>query len=284
MAKASLQTFNALSTQWGGNDQTGSGEMAENNDMAAPLALSDVTAALGLLSRLPISVNTERATARGAKAAWAYPIAGLILALIAGVVTQCALWLGLPNALAAGLTLATLIITTGAMHEDGLADSADGLWGGWDKDHRLKIMKDSFVGTYGVLALALSLLLRWSALALILDHGMLWPALLVSATLSRAVMVPIMATLVHARTEGLSHAVGRPPHQTAYIALAVATVAALILVQFWALWLVITCTFTALACAAIAKSKIGGQTGDILGATQQLTEITALLTLAALLT
>ena len=258
--------------------------MAQNNDKTALLALSDVTAALGLLSRLPISVDTDRATERGAKAAWAYPIAGLLLALIAGAVTQVALWLGLPNTLAAGLTLATLIITTGAMHEDGLADSADGLWGGWDKEHRLKIMKDSFIGTYGLLALALTLLLRWSALTLILDHGLLWPALLVSAMLSRAVMVPMMATIPHARTEGLSHSVGRPPVQTAYIALAIATVAALILVQLWALWLIIASALTALACAAIAKSKIEGQTGDILGATQQLTEIAALLTLAALLT
>ena len=258
--------------------------MAQNNDKPMSFVLFDITAALGLLSRLPISVNTDRATERGASAAWAYPIAGLILALIAGAITQAAIWVGLPNALAAALTLATLIITTGAMHEDGLADSADGLWGGWDKDHRLKIMKDSFVGTYGVLALGLGLLLRWSALTLILDLGMLWPALLVSTMLSRAVMVPMMASLPHARTEGLSHSVGRPPLLTAYIALAIAAVAALILIQLWVIWLVAACALTALACAAIAKSKIGGQTGDILGATQQLTEITALLTFAALLT
>ncbi len=257
--------------------------MAQNSDKTTPFALSDIAAALGLLSRLPISVDTERAKQRGALAAWAYPIAGLILALIAGIVTQCALWLGLPSTLAAGLTLATLITTTGAMHEDGLADSADGLWGGWDTDHRLKIMKDSFIGTYGVLALGLSLLLRWSALTLILENDMLWPALLAGTMLSRAVMVPMMAFLPHARTEGLSHSVGRPPVQTAYIALAIVAVATLILVQFWALWLVVTCALTALICATIAKSKIKGQTGDILGATQQLTEITALLTLAALL-
>ena len=257
--------------------------MGQNNDKTALLAISDVAAALGLLSRLPISVDTDRATERGASAAWAYPLAGLILALIAGAVAQTALWLGLPSTIAAGLTLATLIITTGAMHEDGLADSADGLWGGWDKDHRLKIMKDSFIGTYGVLVLALSLLFRWSALGVVLDHGMLWPAILVYAMLSRAMMVPIMTALPHARTEGLSHSVGRPPPQTAYIALAIAAVATLVLVQIWALWLIAACALTAFTCAAIAKSKIGGQTGDILGATQQLTEIATLLTLAALL-
>ena len=257
--------------------------MAQNHDTTALLAPSDVTAALGLLSRLPITVETDRTSERGGLAAWAFPLVGLILALIAGAVTQAALWLGLPSSLAAGLTLAILIITTGAMHEDGLADSADGLWGGWDKDHRLKIMKDSFIGTYGMLALALGLVLRWSALTLILEHGMLWPAILACAMLSRAVMVPMMVFLPHARTEGLSHSVGRPPVQTAYVALAIAAAATLLLFQLWALWLVATCALTALACAAIAKSKIGGQTGDILGATQQLTDITALLTLAALM-
>ncbi|SMX37774.1 adenosylcobinamide-GDP ribazoletransferase [Octadecabacter ascidiaceicola] len=258
--------------------------MTQNNDKTAPLSLSDIAAALGLLSRLSIPVDTDRAMQRGALASWAYPIAGLALALIAGAVTQIALLLVLPATLAAALTLATLIIATGAMHEDGLADSADGLWGGWDKEHRLKIMKDSHIGTYGVLALALSLLLRWSAYTVIIDHGMLWPAILTSAMVSRAVMVPIMATLPHARTEGLSHSVGRPTMQTAYIALAIAAVASLVLVQFWAVWLVAACAISTLGCIAIAKSKIEGQTGDILGATQQLTEITALLTLAALLT
>ncbi|MEL6640743.1 MAG: adenosylcobinamide-GDP ribazoletransferase, partial [Pseudomonadota bacterium] len=113
----------------------------------------DVPAALGLLTRLPIPVDAEKAQARGAAAAWAYPIVGLVL----GAILVCAAWglsaLGVPEEVTALLLIATAVVITGALHEDGLADSADGLWGGWDKTRRLEIMKDSSIGAYGVLAL-----------------------------------------------------------------------------------------------------------------------------------
>ena len=245
--------------------------------------LHDVPAALGLLSRLPIPVNESRVTARGARAAWAYPLAGLALALVAGAVAQIGLWLGLPAALVAGLTLATLIITTGAMHEDGLADAADGLWGGWDVAHRLEIMKDSHIGVYGVIAVGLGTGLRWQALTLIIGAGALWPALIVTAALSRAVMVPVMVHLPHARATGLSHAVGHPSRQTGLIALIIATLPALIFWHMTALWLLTVAALATLTCAALAKSRLNGQTGDILGATQQITDIAVLLTMATLL-
>lgn len=257
--------------------------MSNNNDIAPLMAFSDIPAALGLLSRVPVSVDTERATARGAKAAWAYPIAGLIIGFVACAIAQITLALGVPTPLVAGLTLATLVIITGAMHEDGLADTLDGLWGGWDKDHRLKIMKDSYIGVYGVAGLALSLALRWQALTIAIQHDMLWPTVLVTACLSRAVMVPVMARLPHAREYGLSHSVGRPDIKTAQIAVAIAAVIAIFAFGWPALWLLTIAALAPLVCAAIATAKIEGQTGDILGATQQVTEIALLLTIATLL-
>lgn len=253
------------------------------HDKSPLVTLSDVAASLGLLSRLPVRVDSAVAAQRGAQAAWAYPIAGLILALLAASVAQLALWLALPAGLSAGLCLVTLITTTGAMHEDGLADTADGFWGGWDKARRLAIMKDSHIGTYGVLALILSLGLRWLALTHLIDAGHLWAGLIATAMISRAVMLPVMARLPHARDTGLSHAVGRPSLTTSRIGETVAVAAALVLWQVSGLWLIATALLAVLACAAIAKSKINGQTGDVLGATQQITEITLLLTLAALL-
>lgn len=249
-------------------------------DKSSLVALGDVPAALGLLSRLPVRVDADRATARGAQAAWAYPVAGLILALIACAVGQIALWLGLPAPLTAGIVLATLTIITGAMHEDGLADAADGLWGGWDKDRRLAIMKDSHIGAYGVIALVLGLGLRWHAINTAIQYDMLWPAVIAATMLSRAVMVPLMARLPNARDTGLSHSVGRPSITTARIAEATAIAAALILFQFTGVWLILAALIAAVACAMIAKAKIGGQTGDILGATQQVTEIAVLLSIA----
>jgi adenosylcobinamide-GDP ribazoletransferase len=257
--------------------------MARDTDKGRFGAPWDIAAALGLLSRLPVRIDTDRATARGAASAWAYPLAGLILGALACVTGQIALWLGLTDNLSAGLTLATLVIITGAMHEDGLADTADGLWGGWDKNHRLKIMKDSHTGVYGVLALTLGLGLRWQALTLIIAHGALWPAVLATAMLSRAAMVPVMAYLPHAREDGLSQSVGRPETKTALIAVAIAAIASLILLHITGLTLIAAALIATLACAAIAKAKINGQTGDILGATQQISEIAMLLTLAALL-
>lgn len=245
--------------------------------------LRDVAAAIGLLSRLPVRVNEAHATARGASAAWAYPLAGLVVGLIACVVGQIALSLGLAASLVAGLIIATVVIITGAMHEDGLADAADGLWGGWDKTRRLEIMKDSSIGAYGVIALVLGLGLRWQALTVLIGVGGVWVPVLAAAMISRAVMVPVMARLPHARDTGLSHAVGRPDEMTALIAIAIAVIGALFLLQFSGLWVIAAAALSALACALIAKAKINGQTGDILGATQQVAEISMLLTLCALL-
>ncbi len=255
--------------------------MTRPDDTSALIALSDLPAAVGLLSRLPVRVNTDRATARGAKAAWAYPLAGALIAMLAGCVAQIALWLGLPVALVAGLTLGTLVITTGALHEDGLSDSADGLWGGWDTARRLEIMKDSRIGAYGVIALVLGLGLRWQALTVLLDTAP-WATLLVAAVISRASMVPMMAALPNARATGLSQSVGRPAVQTALLACLIAAVISLILLGFSALIVIAVTALITLGCAWIAKAKIGGQTGDILGATQQLTEIAVLLTLTVL--
>lgn len=257
--------------------------MAESHDNSQSVTWSDVPAAVGLLSRLPVRVDTDRATARGAKAAWAYPVAGLALALIAASMGQIALLLSFPAPLTAGLVLTCLIVTSGAMHEDGLADSADGLWGGWDKERRLKIMKDSHIGTYGVLALVLSVGLRWQALTLLIAAGLLWPAVIVAAMLSRAVMVPVMARLPHARDSGLAHAVGKPDARATLLACGIAAVAALMLAQLVGVWLIALAALSAYACARLATAKIGGQTGDILGATQQITEITLLLALTALI-
>lgn len=252
-------------------------------DMMQRLHGNDIPAAIGLLSRVPVPVDAELATSRGAQAAWAYPVAGLVVALIAAVVGQALLLFGVSAPLTAGLVLATLVIVTGAMHEDGLADAADGLWGGWNKDRRLVIMKDSRIGAYGVITLVLGLGLRWQALTLVIAAGALWPALIATAMLSRAIMVPLMARLPHARDTGLSHSVGRPDITTSRIAEGLAVVVAIMLFGLSGLWLIAITLATGMGCAAIARGKIGGQTGDILGATQQITEIALLITLSVLL-
>lgn len=244
------------------------------------LAPSDIATALGLLSRLPVPpAHMDRAAA----AAWAYPVAGLILGALAALAGAIAHGIGLPSPLTALIALGFLSIATGAMHEDGLADTADGLWGGWTRERRLEIMKDSHIGTYGVVALILSVAARWAALTLLYDigAGAGAAALIVAATLSRATMPLLMARLPHARAGGLSHSVGSVPSRTAWLALGFAAGAALLLTGWSGLPAIGWALAAALAIGFIARSMIGGQTGDILGATQQTAEIAILFSLVA---
>ncbi|MGM0662102.1 MAG: adenosylcobinamide-GDP ribazoletransferase [Pseudomonadota bacterium] len=255
--------------------------MAETDpatDPAADTALMrarDVAQAVSLLSRLPL-----RGTAhdRGARAAWAYPVAGMVVGVLAASGGALAQGLGLPAPLAALVALGLLVICTGALHEDGLADSADGLWGGWSRERRLEIMKDSHIGTYGVIALVLSLGARWAALWLLFTQGPATAAaaIVASAGLSRAVMPCVMAALRHARATGLSHSQGRPSPRTAALGLGIAGATTLLLTGGAGIWAVIWALIAASLVARIAQVKIGGQTGDILGATQQITEIAVL--------
>jgi len=236
---------------------------------------TDFPLALALLTRLPVHVSSFE---RGAKAAWAYPLVGLVTGGLAGLTGLIALWAGLATPLSALISLAILILLTGAMHEDGLADTADGLWGGWDPARRLEIMKDSHIGGYGVIALVLSLSGRWTALWILFSTSpsAALTALLVAPMLSRAAMPAVMAALPHARDQGLSHSTGRPPSATAILAVGIAVILGFLLLGWGifpaAFWVALV-TF---ALARIARAKIGGQTGDILGATQQITEITVL--------
>jgi adenosylcobinamide-GDP ribazoletransferase len=258
------------------------GHLVANRDMII-MHWHDIPAAAGLLTRVPVQVNTDLATKRGPLAAWAYPVIGVKIAIAMIVLGLLATWFGIAAPISAGLILATSVILTGAMHEDGLADSADGLWGGWDKAKRLDIMKDSRTGAYGVLAIVLSMIIRWAALTAILQTDHWIAAIIATAMLSRAAMVALMTGLPNARDGGLSQSVGRPKPVTAWLAIGVATAGCFIALGLTAGSLLIVAGVTTSLWAGIAHRKIGGQTGDILGATQQLTEIALLITLSAIL-
>ena len=243
--------------------------------------LADVLDALTFLSRLPFARNVRKA--RGANAAWAWPVAGLILAGIAGVVAALASWLGFGAGASAVVALTILIVATGALHEDGLADSFDGLWGGWTRERRLEIMRDSRIGTYGVIALVLSIVARWTAISALIAAGsdLAVAALFIAAATSRAAMTATMVLLPNARDDGLSKLTGRPSNEVATASVGIAGLVAVALGGWSVLFVVPGVGIIAWGWARVAKSRIGGQTGDILGASQQLCEITALLVLAA---
>lgn len=244
-------------------------------------ALTDLRSALGLLTRLPFPQTGL--TPRGAEAAWAFPLVGVVIGAVGVLAGAAALWLGLPNGVAAAAALGAQAMATGAMHEDGLADTADGLWGGWDKARRLEIMKDSSIGSYGVMALLVLGLARWSALTALLAAGG-WAALLAAGALSRVPLVLMMVAMPNARGGGLSKAVGVPEPGTAALAAALGLGLALLLVGSAAFGMIALAALLCLALARLAQVKIGGQTGDILGASQQLAEAATLAVAAAALT
>lgn len=245
--------------------------MRQQNDLFGDPAL-----ALSLLTRLPIKID-ESAYARSAQAAWAYPLVGVVTGLIACLAAWAVLLMGLPLWCAAIFAIGAGVIVTGAMHEDGLADCADGFWGGWDPAMRLKIMKDSQIGTYGLLALLAAQGLRFGAVLEILRLED-WALPLIAVHIaSRAAMPVVMNALPHARDTGLSRSVGKVTKVAAMKAVGIGALALLLAFGSESILLFSVAAVVTFGAAKLAKAKIGGQTGDVCGATQQSVEISLLL-------
>ncbi len=230
----------------------------------------DVLAAFGLLSRIPVPFAPARPAA-----AWAWPLVGLGIGGAGAGVGFLALAAGVSGGVAAVLVIAVQGVLTGALHEDGLADCADGFFGGHDRARRLEIMKDSQIGSFGALALMLVVLARWAALAGLMAAGA-WGAVIAAAVLARAPMAVLMAVMPNARGTGLSASVGAPPVGAAIGAVGLALALALALAGWVGLVMALVAGLVALAVALVARAKIGGQTGDVLGASAVLAEVCAL--------
>lgn len=252
--------------------------MSDQNQIWQP---HDVLTSFALLSRLPVPVDHSRAGRRGAQAAWAYPLVGLVLGGAAGLLGWLLQWLGLPFGMIAVFVLAVLVLATGAMHEDGLADCADGIWGGHTPARRLEIMKDSRIGAYGAIALVLALLARWSGIISLHGPDLVLTLAAIGAA-SRAMMVVVMYALQPARKTGLAASTGSPGAATTATALLIGLLACLLTGLSGFILFAIIAAF-ALPLAKTAQRLLGGHTGDVLGGTQQITEIAGLAAAIALL-
>lgn len=246
-----------------------------------PRFLTDIVLAFCLLTRLPMPHLPPETFNQGARAIWAYALVGIFIGATMLGIGMAGLALGLPATLAAGLIIAAGILLTGGLHEDGLADTADGIWGGQTKEQCLEIMKDSRIGTYGTLALMVVIGLRWAAFAALLPVAP--AAIIVAATVSRASMTILMISLPHARSDGLSHSLGPGSRPSVFHGCCIALLCVGLCLG-GAGWITILpallCTFVL---HLLARAKLGGQSGDILGATQQISEALILITLVALL-
>jgi adenosylcobinamide-GDP ribazoletransferase len=243
--------------------------------------LAELAAAFALLTRLPVHrLQLPRLTVPS-EAVWAYPVVGAVVGAIGGAVYWLTHSLSFPPALAAICALVAMILATGALHEDGFADFADGLAGD-TKERSLAIMRDHEIGTYGVLALLLSLAMRATAIALIAEPRAVMAALIAADAASRLSAVLIMAALPLARRDGMSASVGSPTAGLAAIALGVTFIIAWLLLPFGvALLLILSAIVSAVVIGRVALIRLGGQTGDVLGASSQISECLALILLVA---
>jgi adenosylcobinamide-GDP ribazoletransferase len=238
-------------------------------------------AAVAFLTRIPVAQHHE-SDWRLADSAWAFPLVGAGVGAVAAFVFLVAQLIGVGDWPAALLSVFAGLLLTGAIHEDGLADTADGLLGGHDRDAKLAIMRDSRHGTFGVLAIVLSVGLRAAALAQIGEAVHAGLALVAAHTVSRAMLPAAMYALPPARDEGLGAAAGRPRASAAITAAAIAVAIGLAslgpLHGAFALGAAGAAVFGA---AALVRREIGGYTGDVLGALQQIAETVMLLAAAA---
>lgn len=236
--------------------------------------VADLADAVGFLTR----IRLPGAGARGegvVESAWAFALVGAGVGIAGAAVLVLGRAIGLPPAVAAALAVAAAVILTGALHEDGLADTFDG-FGGATPDRRLAIMADSRIGTFGMSALVLSLVIRIVALAAAASVSIVAAAtaLIAAETVSRAIMVGLWKQFPPAKADGLAAAFGAPSTgsvvqaaATGLFAWAVAMAAGISPVGAFAA--AILAIFAAYGVAMISMRAIGGRTGDTLGACQQ---------------
>ena len=243
----------------------------------------DAAIALVFFTRLPLP-HFDIPGRRLSDALWAAPLAGLAVACCGALVYAVAFQLGMPAGPAATLALAATMLTTGCLHEDGLSDTADGFGGGRTRERKLEIMRDSRIGSYGAAALGLSMLLRFSALAALPGPWAVFWALVAAHMASRALIPAFMQSLPGARADGLSAGAGGIAEATAFTALGLGLVGLLALGISGAVVAALVLAALFLGFRRLCRDQIGGQTGDTLGALQQLAEIVLLLSASALFT
>ena len=247
---------------------------------AAARRLAEARVAVVFLTRVPLRLGDGPAPGIGA-ASWAFPLCGVLVGAASWLAFAGATLLSLPPLICALLAVNAGAILTGALHEDGLADVADGFGGGRDHARKLEIMRDSAIGSYGVLALILTLALRAGSIAQIPSVGMALLAFIAMAAASRAAMQSVMAALPPARADGLGQMAGAPTRWRVVTGLALGALAIAPLGWPAAAAAALGVALGAAAVAILAWRQIGGQTGDVLGAAQQIAEVGGWLALIA---
>lgn len=233
--------------------------------------------AVRFLTRVPLRAAADDGGPRRG-IVW-FPVVGALVGLVTGAVYVFGIWLW-PALVAAAVAVATGMALTGAFHEDGLADTADALVGATHHEDALRILRDPTLGTYGVAALIASVTTRIAVLAG-LDARTAVAALVASHCLGRAAAVGAM-TVEPAGSDGLGTRYARGVGRREIVIGVVGGIAISVVAGGpWALGAAAAAGVGALLMTRYARRRIGGITGDILGAVEQGAEIAAILLLAA---
>jgi len=236
----------------------------------------ELGAALAFSTRLPLPRATPVTGSAVAQAAWALPVVGIVVGLIGAIVFGVAHRLGVPAWPAAALTVAATLAATGCLHEDGLADTADGFGGGKTREEKLAIMRDSRTGVFGACALAVTILLKAGVLAS-LGHGAAVAAALIAANAGARAAMPFFLFLPAARADGLAFDAGAPPRESTIASGVIGLAAAVVALGPVPALMAAVLVFVAVALfARLTIWQIGGQTGDVIGAVEQVCEIAIL--------
>ncbi|HSV30376.1 MAG TPA: adenosylcobinamide-GDP ribazoletransferase [Candidatus Omnitrophota bacterium] len=238
-------------------------------------AVADLHLAAAFLTRLPLPDLGPVAEGGLARAMRGFPLVGGGLGILAGLVFMAAHSV-LPAALAAVLAVLALVLLTGALHEDGLADTADGLGARGDRERRLEVMRDSRSGAYGVLALIFSIGIRAVALAQAPSGAAGLGALVAACALGRALVPAAMQVMPPARPDGLGAMAGVPDASVAALAAVLGLMLTVAGMGQAAPVVIVSAVAAALAVVAVARRALGGYTGDVLGAVVQAAEAAVL--------
>jgi len=242
----------------------------------------ELVGAVTLLTRVPVArLLGDRAWPDAVASVWAYPVVGVLVGGAGAVALWLAGRLAMPPGIGAILAIAATILLTGGLHEDGLADTADGLGGGGTVARKLEIMRDSRIGSYGTLALIVALAVRGTALAS-LPPATGVAALVAAGGLGRGAIVLTLLLLPPVRTDGLTASLRRLKSGVAITGLGLAAVTPVLLPAPVALGGIAGATAAAFAVAALARWQIGGATGDVLGAAEVVAECAVLCAVASI--
>ena len=228
--------------------------------------LEEVGLAFGLLTRLPMPAFDVRTAASLASSFWVFPIAGAFIGLAGATIFAAVRAAGLSDQIGAILGLCTMVVLTGALHEDGFADFWDGVGGGKTLERRLEIMRDSRIGTFGVVALVAAFL---TAVELMAMHARHWPGLgviVAAGAVSRVAIVLPLCLLPAARSDGLAQYFGVPSFAVQLAGVLIAAgLTGLACTLTMAIGLFAGAAFGAAIITGLASRFLGGYTGDVLG-------------------